>query len=81
MTYDEKLTKVVLPKVNAYIKIGDSVICDGKCWIVDKIDIKSNYTGENFRYIELTYWDGFDSHYKQIPLDEYKRIIKYKEIK
>ena len=78
MTENEKLTQIILPKVNARIKIGDNVICDRTTWKVHKIDVKSNYVGESFRYIELVYWDGFDDHYKLVPLDEYKRIKKFK---
>ena len=81
MTYNEKLTQITLPKVKAHIKIGDKVICDREIWRVYEIDVKSNYIGEDFRYIKLKYWDGFDNHYKQIPLEEYKRIKVLKENK
>jgi len=81
MTYNEKLTQITLPKVKAYIKIGDKVICDREIWRVHEIDVKSNYVGQDFRYIELKYWDGFDNHYKQIPLKEYRRIKVLKENK
>jgi len=58
MTYNEKLTQITLPKVKAHIKIGDKVICDREIWRVHEIDVKSNYVGQDFRYIELKYWDG-----------------------
>jgi hypothetical protein len=79
MTYNEKLTRIVLPKVKAHIKIGDKVVFDRTVWKVHKIDIKSNYVGEDFRYIELIYWDGFDNNYKLVPLEEYKWIKVLKE--